>query len=130
MKPTPLLVLAALLAASGCDPIVGLEDTLPPNAVRMEPGPDYAVWYAQTEVCAGVSGDFEAVRWFEVPGERWWDPLRQQFAIATWRRPHDIYITTAHLGDELVVKHEVVHDLLRGGDQDDVRFEQCSQITH
>jgi len=119
-----------LLAIAGCDPIIGPEYTLPPDAVPMEPGESYALWYAQAEACAGVDGDFDAVRWFEVPGERWWDPLRQQYAIATWRRPHDIYITTANLDDEYVVKHEVIHDLLRGGATYDPRFGDCSRITH
>ena len=128
MRPTALLL--TLLAALGCDPVIGPEFTLPPDAVRMQPGPEYAAWYAETEACVGVDGDFERVRWFEVPGERWWDPLREQYAIATWRSPHDIYVTTAHLDDENVVKHEVVHDLLRGGYKYDVRFKNCSHITH
>jgi predicted small lipoprotein YifL len=123
-------LLITLLAATGCGSIIGPEYTLPPDAVPVAPGESYALWYAQAEACAGVDGDFAAVRWFEVPGERWWDPLRQQYAIATWRHPHDIYITTANLDDEYVVKHEVIHDLLQGGASNDSRFGECSHITH
>jgi len=127
MRPTLFL---AFLAAAGCGSIIGPEYTRPPDAVRMDPPQSYATWYAEAEACARVDGNFEAVRWFEVPGERWWDPLRQQYAIATWRRPHDIYITTANLDEENVVKHEVIHDLLQGGATYDVRFRDCSRIVH
>jgi len=129
MRPA-LLLLTLLAVTPGCDPIIGPEYTIPPDAVPVQPGESYALWYAQAETCAGVDGSYEAVRWFEVPGDRWWDSLRHQYAIATWRRPHDIYITTAHLDDEDVVKHEVVHDLLQGGATDAPRFAECSHITH
>jgi hypothetical protein len=126
----PVLLVLALSGVVGCEPIIGPEYTLPPDAVPVEPGESYATWYAQAEACAGIEGDFAAVRWFEVPGERWWDPLHEQYAIGTWRRPHDIYITTAHIDDEFLVKHEVIHDLLQGGYKYDPRFQDCSHITH
>lgn len=127
MKRAALLL---FLALPGCDPIIGPEFTRPPDASLAEPLAIYETWFSQTEACTGVTGDYESVRWFEVPGERWWDPLRQQYAVATWRPPHDIYITSAHFDDEYVVKHEVVHELLRGGENYDVRFRDCSHITH
>jgi len=122
----PLLSLALM----ACGSILGPEYELPPNAVVTEPLQSYATWYAETEACTDRTGDYESVHWFEVPGERWWDALREQYAIATWRAPHDIYITTAHLDDEDVVKHEIVHDLLHGGAADDPLFNKCSHITH
>lgn len=125
-----LVFSALLLALAGCEPILGTEYTLPPDAVPTDPAAVYATWYAETEACTGETGDYPRVRWFEVPGERWFDALRNQYAVATWRAPHDIYITTAHLRDPDVVKHEIIHDLLHGGASDDPRFLECSNITH
>lgn len=127
MKRAALLLCLALPA---CGAIIGPDYTLPPDATWTQPLAIYESWFSETEACTGVTGNYGAVRWFEVPGERWWDPIREQYAIATWRAPHNIYITTAHIDDENVVKHEIVHELLRGGDKYDVRFQDCSHITH
>jgi hypothetical protein len=124
------LALAFALGTTACGSIVDTELTVPPNAERNDPPGVYASWYAQTETCTGVSGDFSRVRWFSVPGERWWDPRFQQYVIGTWRHPHDIYIAQSHAANVDVVKHEAVHDLLQGGASDDPRFGLCSGIVH
>lgn len=123
-------MLPLLLAAAACYSILDPEVTLPPDAVRTDPLVDYATWYAEVEECVGLQGDFDAVRWFEVPYDRWWDPVWQQYAIGTWRPPHDIYIATPHLDSKSVVKHEMVHDILQGGSSEDARFYECSGIQH
>jgi len=125
-----LALLLTLVTAGACGSIVDPEITVPPDAVMTGPLQEYATWYRAMEICTGVSGDFSLVRWFSVPGERWWDPRWQQYAIGTWRAPHDIYIADAHLDNEFVVKHEMIHDLLRGGHTHDPRFEECSHIAH
>jgi hypothetical protein len=130
MKRVQLLSLALGTLLAGCYSIIEPESTLPPDAVRTEPGAQYAQWYAETESCTGETGSFSDVRWFVVPHERWWDPLWEQFAIGTWRAPHDIYLAGSHLENEDLVKHEIVHDLLRGGEIYDPRFESCSGIGH
>jgi hypothetical protein len=124
------LALLIALAATGCGSILDPEDLLPPNASLGDPPGVYETWYAETEACTGVTGDFGQVRWFSVPGARWWDPIWQQYAIGTWRSPHDIYISESHAANIDVVKHEAVHDLLQGGDADDPRFGTCSGIVH
>lgn len=124
------LALLAVLAATACESIIGPELTLPPDAVRAEPLEVYAAWYVEAELCTGETGDFGLVRWFTVPHDRWWDPVWEQYAIGTWRAPHDVYLAEAHLENEAVVKHEIVHDLLRGGSTYDPRFEACSGISH
>lgn len=96
----------------------------------MEAPAIYFIWYATAEGCTGVKGDYRAIRWFEVPAERWWDPVLREYAIATWRAPCDIYIAMPYRMDEAVVKHEMIHDLLHPGQEDDVRFERCSTIAH
>lgn len=124
------LALFIALAATACVSIVDTELTTPPDAMRGDPPAVYATWYAQTETCTGVTGDFGRVRWFTVPGERWWDPVWSQYVIGTFRLPHDIYVAESHIANIDVVKHEAIHDLLQGGAADDPRFGQCSGIVH
>lgn len=123
-------LLTVVLASSACYSIIGPELTLPPDAFQADPLAEYAEWYMEVEECTGVEGDFDAVRWFEVPHERWWDPVWKQYAVGTWRSPHDIYLAEPRRDDEGIVKHEMVHDVLRGGQTHDARFEQCSGIAH
>ena len=130
MRRLRLLPLALATSFAACYSIIEPELTLPPDAVRTEPLAQYAVWYAETESCTGVTGSFSNVRWFAVPHERWWDPVWEQFAIGTWRAPHDIYLAGSEIENENLVKHEIVHDLLRGGLIHDPRFEDCSGIGH
>ena len=125
-----VVLLLALAATSACYSIVGPDETLPPDAVRTEPLAEYELWYSQMELCTGETGSYGAVRWFEVPYNRWWDPIGEQYAIGTWRAPHDIYLSVGELANEKLVKHEIVHDLLRGGQIYDPRFKECSGIGH
>jgi hypothetical protein len=127
MRPYALFL---FLAATGCDSSVGPNLETPPDAAPTEALADYPVWYAEVEACVGVTGNFDLVRWYSVPGERWWDPEFEQYAIGTWRSPHDIYLASTRLEDKNLVKHEIVHDLLQGGLRDDPRFLLCSNISH
>lgn len=130
MKHLRPLLLGIALSAAACYSIIEPESTLPPDAARTDPPADYALWYSEAEQCTGVTGSFAGVRWFAVPHDRWWDPVWQQFAIGTWRPPHDIYLARPQLDNEELIKHEIVHDLLQGGAVDDPRFERCSGIGH
>jgi hypothetical protein len=123
-------LLTISVAASACYSILGPDVTLPPDAVPGDPLEVYAEWYADVEACTGVEGDFDQIRWFRVPHERWWDPVWKQYAIGTWRAPHDIYLAEPRIDDEQVVKHEMVHDVLGGGLTYDDRFLDCSGIAH
>src|SRR5688500_10211829 len=63
-----LIALLVLLLA-GCDNPLG--PTLPENAVPSEPHSTFAGLWAEVEAEAGVTGDFGAVTWFQVPGSYW-----------------------------------------------------------
>ncbi len=57
-------LLAALLL-TGCDLNIFGPDVCYVNRRPLVPVPDvYATWYAETEVCLGMRGDFASVRWF------------------------------------------------------------------
>lgn len=60
------LALASLLAPSGCRDATA-PAPLPLGAVRFEPPPVYARWWAVVEACAGRTGDFAAWTWYQVP---------------------------------------------------------------
>src|SRR5439155_2186966 len=65
---TPLLLL-------GC-----LDAFAPAGAVPFTPPAVYRAWWTEIERCAGLSGDFDRVEWYEVP-------VRRMVALAA----HDLH---------------------------------------
>ncbi|MDX1566322.1 MAG: hypothetical protein R3223_00885 [Longimicrobiales bacterium] len=120
------LLIAFVLA---CGLPLGPAPWRPPEAALVQPHPDYTIWWDEVETCVGVSGDFDRIRWFTVEGEAFNTP-DHGWAGGRWVPPHDIYLAETHYTSEDVVKHEMVHELLRPGDSEDPRFEECSGIGH
>jgi len=92
---------------------------LPDHALALAaPPPQYQTWWARTEACAGVNGRFNAIRWFTVP----WAvsfPTPEGEQVGRWTRDGGgprIVIAGEYLADEMVVRHEMLHELLGRGD--------------
>ncbi len=103
----PPRALIALLAVLGCetpvDPIEG--------AIEITPPPAYSEWWDDTERCARISGDFLGVRWFvafELDGS--------DEVVGQWTERREIILRSDTWLDSIVVRHEILHDLL-GGDR-------------
>jgi len=96
----------AVLSVSGCgfDPL---------GAEAWSAPPSYRVWWERTEACSERTGSFEAVQWLIVPGDGFDCPSGK--CAGRWE-PGRIYIASAFVDDEMVVRHEMLHALLdRGG---------------
>lgn len=104
-----LFLVLPLLTA--CESLTG--PPLPKNAEPFTPPAFYREWWALTESCSGLRGDFSRIAWFRVPGARWiplgdgtsvngfWDPNTGRIVL-------DGYSERA--GD--LVRHEMLHALL------------------
>lgn len=105
------------------------EDT--PGLVRtvLDPPPEYIVWWRELETCSGLKGDFWRISFLEVV-----DPVlvdgRQfpcgggQLCNGMWEAPHDISLAPRYVNHERLVKHEMLHDLVRSPGHPPV-FEAC-----
>lgn len=72
--------------------------------------PEYAGWWDATEACSGIEGELSAIEWIltrriQVGGT---------MAFGLWRPPHEIVIVQGFQDNEFTVRHEMLHDLLRG----------------
>jgi hypothetical protein len=101
LRSLPPALALVLLAACGFDP--GDDAPMTPPAV-------YRQWWAKTEACSGLSGDFERVRWSAVAGHSF--PCASGKCAGHWESRHDIYIAQDWTMNEMVVRHEMLHDLL------------------
>jgi hypothetical protein len=101
-----------------------LDSFAPAGAVPFTPPAAYQTWWAEIERCAGLSGDFDRVEWYGVPGSSYVCPAYEGRCDGWWRSPHIIYMAQARIGDRRLAEHEMLHDLLQRGDHPPV-FQTC-----
>ncbi|HEU5169533.1 MAG TPA: hypothetical protein VFU46_03285 [Gemmatimonadales bacterium] len=82
----------------------------PEGDAPMEAPAEYRAWFARTEACSGREGDFDRIRWHVVDGESFECPSGR--CVGRWNNSHDIYIASVYVRHELVVRHEMLHELL------------------
>lgn len=93
----------------------------PPNAQRFAPPAIYARWWGMTDACSGACGDFSAVSWYHVPGYGF--KSDGQLVSGLWEsRDNRIVIADTSLDDGSVVRHEMLHALVRGGGHPRAQF--------
>ena len=98
----PLVALATLLGACGFDPA---------GSQAWEPPEVYREWWAATEACSGLSGDYDRVEWMIVPGESF--ECGSGRCVGHWDPGHKIFIASDWQAHEMVVRHEMLHELMR-----------------
>jgi len=100
-------------------------DSFEPAGARPYAPPDaYHAWWAEIEACARLTGDLNAIAWYEVPGSRYACPGYSRGCAGWWRPPHTIYMAQASVKERRPVQHEMLHDLLQRSDHPPV-FRTC-----
>ena len=107
--PFRLLLLAlAAWGAAACT----LTEPLPSDAAQFDPPAIYRRWWAMTEACSGISGDLSDITWFRVPGNA--VEVHGTVAGGYWTSGGNrIVLTADNVDDGGVVRHEMLHALLR-----------------
>jgi hypothetical protein len=123
MTPRHAVAAAVVLLAGSC-----VDTFAPPSGTYpFAPPPFYQGLWEQVEGCSGLSGDFAKVRWFAVPQRLFTCPDGECFGV--WEGPHNIYVTELAMADSLgnyfTVRHEMLHELLRGGLNHPPAFDTC-----
>ena len=105
-----IAAVAATLALLACSiPTEGLSLAVT-RRQRLVPPAEYRSWWETVEACSSRSGDFDLVRWYEADGI----VIRGDVVLGFWEPPHDITVVNTAKEDAFVVRHEMLHDLLRG----------------
>jgi len=80
----------------------------------MTPPPQYATWYAKTEACAQLQGAGGNIEWYVVPDVATFETSIGE-KVGLWEKVGNVSrITIAgdYVANEMVVRHEMLHDLL------------------
>ncbi len=92
-----------LLIAGGC----GFD---PEGDIPLEPPAIYREWWAKTQACSGLTGDFDRIRWSIIEGPSF--PCSSGQCAGHWRTDHHIFLAGDWAMDEMVVRHEMLHDMI------------------
>jgi hypothetical protein len=123
---------AIALACAGCRDFTAapVAPDLPAGAQTLVPPPEYVAWWTATEKCAGRSGDLARVSWFSLPGRTSFTYLDSQYNGYWWDGVHWILLAGEKVQDGLLVRHEMLHELLGRGDHPAEYFQQrCAGIV-
>jgi hypothetical protein len=115
---SPAVALATLLSACGFDPA---------GSQPWEPPAVYREWWEATEACSGLSGHFERVEWMVVPGESF--ECASGRCVGHWDPSHTIFLASDWTGHEMVVRHEMLHELMRRSGHPDPPFGNGCPLT-
>jgi hypothetical protein len=111
MSNTWMSRLARVVALAGVFLTIGACSAFEPDrASAMTVPAIYREWFAKTEACSGRTGDFDRIKWHIVNGRTFECPVGA--CVGYWEDTHHIYIAAASQMDELVVSHEILHDLI------------------
>lgn len=119
-------VLIALVVAGF---FVAWNAELPANATRFAPPAVYARWWTMTEACSGRSGNLADIHWYRVPvSEFMYGGQRAGGYTSRWS--NRIVLTQAIIERGEMVRHEMLHALLRRGGHPRAEFlGSCASIV-
>ncbi len=118
-----IAAVAATLALLACSDSVSVAIA---QRQQFEPPEEYRSWWETVEACSSRSGDFDLVRWFDTASI----VVQGVVVSGLWEPPHDITLWSLATENASVVRHEILHDLLRGdGDHKDDAWSLCNLGT-
>ena len=103
------------LALSSCTALAPSQALLPAGAIPFAAPAVYQEWFQRTEACSGRTGNLGAVQFYVVPGVETFE-TRDGPQVGVWigeGDSHRIVIAGNYEGHEMVVRHELLHTLLR-----------------
>ena len=114
-------MLSGLLSlAVACTPATAVD--VPVTAIPFTPPARFALWWRMTEACSGTTGDLASVSWYVVPNATTLD-LDGERVNGYWlRNPDRIVLADAHRVDGPLVRHEMLHALLRAPEHSRAKF--------
>jgi len=111
-------------------PLAPVTPELPPGAESLTPLASYADWWHATEECAGLRGNMSRITWFVVPGHTSFVYRDGQYDGYWWDQVHWILLAGEKVNDAMIVRHEMLHELLGRGDHPAQYFQQrCAALV-
>jgi len=103
---------------------------VPAGAETLTPLAAYADWWKATEECAGTLGSMSRVSWFVVPNRTSFAYGDGQYDGYWWNGVHWILLAGDKVENGMIVRHEMLHELLGRGDHPAEYFQRrCGSVV-
>jgi hypothetical protein len=90
----------------------------------------YSEWWRKTEACSGRTGDMSQVTFYAVDAPSGAIGLSGTVAHGWWvRQGNRIYLPANALGEEWLVRHEMLHALLQRGSHPSKKFVEACHLA-
>ena len=90
----------------------------------------YTEWWRKTEACSGRKGDMSQVTFYAVDAPAGAIGLNGTLAHGWWvRQGNRIYLPANALGEEWLVRHEMLHALLQRGSHPTKKFVEACHLA-
>ncbi len=126
-----LMTIGLPALTSACAALAPNELSLPAGAVQIATPAVYQEWFQKTEACSGRTGDFAEVQFYVVPGVETF-PTEDGSKVGEWISDgltHRVIIAGNYQDHEMVVRHELLHTLLRQSGHPDEYFVNRCRLT-
>ena len=131
MRRTVSLVTSFVILVAACENAASpASPALPSGAVPMTPLPVYEEWWRMTQACSGTQDAMARVDWYVIPGvESFSFGLLEN--VAGMYESDRIVLAGTAVRDGRVVRHEMLHALLRSGRHPRSQFaDDCSGVVN
>jgi hypothetical protein len=113
VRPYVTLLLSLTAIGSACSFFL-VDPTLPAGTAQYTAPPVYARWWAITEACSGLTGPLSTITFYQVPNPNTALPGTEDAGY--WSKASNrIVVIADDTLDGSLVRHEMLHALLRGG---------------
>jgi hypothetical protein len=131
VRPKRIPVALGVLALGGIVACADVFDPpLPAGTRGFAPPPIYSVWWEMTEACSGLRGSLAAVDWYIVPGIAYLMNEGRPIGGYWSRGSNRIVLAEGAWQDGGLVRHEMLHALLRGGSHPRTAYlERCGGVV-
>ena len=101
---------------------------IPVGAIPMEPPAHFSEWWVRTEQCSGLTGSLDAIHWYVMPNvSSFQTDIGEK--VGLWVKTGSrtaIILAETYADHELVVRHEMLHQLLqRAGHPQEYFIAKC-----
>ncbi len=118
----------ALVLAGGCSAFSPSEIELPVGAVPLIAPTTYQAWFEKTERCSGLKATYQNITWYVVPGAATFETNAGP-KVGMWEKSGSvtrIVLAGRFTDHEMVVRHEMLHDILdREGHPPEYFVDRC-----
>jgi len=109
----PLWVAVGVPLMAACTNVV--EPALPSDAQEFSPPPVYSTWWNMTQACSALTGSLGAVTWYQT-NTVVYDTHSGDVIAGYWEPGSNrIVLTSSVMMDGGIVRHEMLHALIRKG---------------